>query len=618
MILPKRAPVSPRVVSPISGEALPLEDEIRRLLSAGHRGLVVLVGEPGAGKTTALRHLAAVLPLRAGVLLIDDRDPIDARADLVIRTSRKGQEVSPQAAYHLARWGDDDVIEYLLAVHRDRCASVTARLRREDRALCGGLPELWGAVLDCLARDETIPDGRTALSRRLEEWLLETHSPQRVRTACLDALVAPKGEDLGPSEQLAQQRLPEGLSRALRHRSVQVLLAARQIAGELRGEGDCPSLSLRLPRDLVQAVGAEVGGDRRCLDRLRGLLAGPPGPHAMAASILHAAGASWAPQPGCTPQLRGAWLDGVAWPGAALAGADLAGADLTAADLREADLRKAIADKAALGRSRLAGALLEGVLATEADLAGADLARVRADLAGFVAANLTGASLESAVLRDASLIGANLTEAVFHRADLTRADLSQAVLGGADFYGADLSGATLSGLALREAAWTGASFRKAELKGCDLEGLGLPGANFEGANLEGAHLTGCRMPGANLDGALLGGAGLGDVDWEGASLRGADLRGATFHMGSSRSGLVGSPIACEGSRTGFYTDDYEEQHYKAPEEIRKANLCGADLRGALLDGVDFYLVDLRGTLYDAEHEDHFRRCGAILHSRVEE
>ena len=107
-----------------------------------------------------------------------------------------------------------------------------------------------------------------------------------------------------------------------------------------------------------------------------------------------------------------------------------------------------------------------------------------------------------------------------------------------------------------------------------------------------------------------------DVDWQRASLRGADLTGASFHLGSSRSGLVGSPIACEGSKTGFYTDDFEEQHYKAPEEIRKANLCGADLRGAWLDGVDFYLVDLRGASYDAQQEQHFRRCGAILEARV--
>jgi len=49
-----------------------------------------------------------------------------------------------------------------------------------------------------------------------------------------------------------------------------------------------------------------------------------------------------------------------------------------------------------------------------------------------------------------------------------------------------------------------------------------------------------------------------------------------------------------------------------PEEIRKANLCGADIRGAKIDNVDFYLVDLRDARFDADQEKHFRRCGAIL------
>jgi hypothetical protein len=83
-----------------------------------------------------------------------------------------------------------------------------------------------------------------------------------------------------------------------------------------------------------------------------------------------------------------------------------------------------------------------------------------------------------------------------------------------------------------------------------------------------------------------------------------------------RIGLVNSPIACEGSRTGFYTDELYEQEFKSPEEIRKANLHGADLRGAKIDNLDFYLVDLRGALYTADQEAHFRRSGAILESRI--
>jgi uncharacterized protein YjbI with pentapeptide repeats len=117
---------------------------------------------------------------------------------------------------------------------------------------------------------------------------------------------------------------------------------------------------------------------------------------------------------------------------------------------------------------------------------------------------------------------------------------------------------------------------------------------------------------AERRGADLRNTGLADVEWEGADLRDADLRGASFHMGSTRSGLVGSAIPCEGSKTGFYTDDYQDREFKNPAEIRKANLCGADLRGAKIDDVDFYLVDLRGALYSDRQREHFLRCRAIL------
>ena len=77
-------------------------------------------------------------------------------------------------------------------------------------------------------------------------------------------------------------------------------------------------------------------------------------------------------------------------------------------------------------------------------------------------------------------------------------------------------------------------------------------------------------------------------------------------------GLVGSTIPCEGSKTGFYTDDFGDREFANPEDIRKANLCGADLRGARVKGVDFHLVDLRRARYTPAQERYFRRCGAIL------
>ena len=105
-------------------------------------------------------------------------------------------------------------------------------------------------------------------------------------------------------------------------------------------------------------------------------------------------------------------------------------------------------------------------------------------------------------------------------------------------------------------------------------------ADFSQAHMENALLTASSMHGANFQGAVLRGCGLADIDWEGADLREADFRGSTFHMGSTRSGLVGSDLPCEGSRTGFYTDDYHDREFKDPRDIRKASLCNADLRAA--------------------------------------
>ena len=165
---------------------------------------------------------------------------------------------------------------------------------------------------------------------------------------------------------------------------------------------------------------------------------------------------------------------------------------------------------------------------------------------------------------------------------------------------------------LKLAALNCTTFREARVIECDLEGVEVTDAVFERTSFLNSDLAGSVLARANLRGAWFYGAGLADVRWENADLRGADFKGASFHTGSSRSGLVNSVIASEGSRTGFYTDDYDDRDYKPPEEIRKACLCGADLRGAKVADTDFYLVDLRGARYTADQAAHFKRCGAIL------
>lgn len=634
----------PRVRS-AEGSTTLLEDELNALRQAGATGFVSLLGPPGSGKTTALEHLAAVLPADADVCLLDcpNVESLNKAGDnrLVLYTvpnigavphqatyllvapevyaavERAVQGAVPhQATYHLAPWTRDDVIEYLLGRHKDRCASVMSRLKPADDGLLQGLPDLWAIVLEQLAGDETLRDTRQALDRYLAAHLPDTDLQERGRSVCLNAL-ATLGEGIRRSvEELVKPGFVAGLLRVLRHRCVQVLLATERVAADLRGEADCDFLATRLPRDLIEAVAAEVAGDGRALAHLDRLLAGPPWSHAMAASLRYAADPTWVPAPGSLTALAGAYLSDVPWLGVKLPHANLCEADLSFASLGGADLTAMCADKATFRNADLHGACLEQCQASEADFRSANLTRARAQKPHFASANLEGANFDEAFLRHAVFVGARLSMATFRRTDLAWANLSDADIKGADFAGAYLVGARLAGLVLRETHFQGADFTQAVLTGCDLEGMELPAAHFIYALLDDALLTGSIMPGADFSFADLREARLAEIDWEGACLRGADLRGATFHMGSSRSGLVGSPIACEGSRTGFYTDDYDEQPFKSPEEIRKANLCRADLRGANIDDVDFYLVDLRGARLTDNQEQHARRCGAILEARV--
>ncbi len=613
MLTPKRGLVRPRVVAAEGGEPLLLEDHVRWFAEGGARGHVAVLGPPGSGKTTALQHLAAVLPTGADVAFRDnvvEYLPWPVSSGLLIYSTEEPQIGPLLATCRLLPWTRDDLIEYLLAAHKDHCRSVMSRILPSDFSLLQGVPDLWQIVLEELARDDALPNARSALNRYLRNQLQDTDVVERARSACLNALAGRDGE------RPERPGFAPELVRVLRHPAAQLLLAAERLAADLESDADCDWLARRLPRDLVRSAAVLISDNVRVLNRLRTFMDGPEWGHATAASLLHAADPGWVPSGERTIRLAGAYLDRAAWPGVRLARVRLDAADLGQADLSGADLTNGHAQSANLSRARLCEARLDGLDATGADLTGTDLTAARAERVCFQGANLRGACLESAALTDSVFADADVREAVFRGARLTGANFKGAKVRGADFASANLTGACLQDLRLREAVLDGACFEEADLRGCDLEYVELPGANFVGAKLTGAVLTGSRMPNAEFRRAFLMHTGLADVDWEGADLRGADLSGATFQAGTCRSGLVGSPIACEGSRTGFYTDDYEDRSFKPPEEIRKANLCGADLRGANLTDVDFYLVDLRGALYNPKWELHFRNCGAILGARV--
>jgi len=400
-----------------------------RFIAEGTPRVIVLRGAPGSGKTTALRHLAAVLPSDAPVHLADDV-PTDGPGEIGQRGILVCAAAGPRSewplgvdTYELAPWGTDELIEYLLAVHKDCCASVMRRLGDEEDDLFQVLPDLWQVVLDRLAADADLPDARAALHCYLSGLVCDTDLVARAGSACLNNLVTPPEDALELLAHLARPGFEQALLRVLRHPPVQVLLAVERMTADLHGDGACDFLAHRLPRYLVEHLRRAIRHDDRAHEHLRRLLAGPPWSHAMAASLLHALDPTWVPGVPL-PMLAGAYLEGACWPGASLADACLMEADLTGADLRRASCPRANLRQAQLGGAQLAEAWLEKADLSGADLAGAVLTGVRAAGICFDQTLLAGACLEDAVLRAASFQHADLRGALFLGADLTGASWS--------------------------------------------------------------------------------------------------------------------------------------------------------------------------------------------------
>ncbi|HJQ80457.1 MAG TPA: pentapeptide repeat-containing protein [Lacipirellulaceae bacterium] len=617
-VIPNFAVVRPRVVAAGTDEPRPLDEVVSELTDELASGLVRITGPCGSGKSSALAYLAAVFGGNNHLIFLDEpsQDELDRcpQNALIVATMPRG--ASRGLELRLEPWGQDELIEYLLAKRPDACSSVIQRLGAA--ANWQWPPELAAVVLDRFIADETLMDPIDALVRHVYEQLPKPKQRDAAARFCL-SLLTPNSKELEAAiKKLAKTECPPAIRKLLRHERLQVPLAADQIVGALT-TGDYSDLERPLPRNPVEEVGRRCRANAMAMDTLRALLSARRKKSAepMAASILHAADPSW------RPERRGRqWnLVGATFCGANWAEVNLAGAEIGACDLANANLESAVFDNAFAIGIRFTGARLIAASLIHVNASGASFAGANLEGARLANAKLIGANFVNANLNDAALMRAQLGQADLSSASLRKADLSHAVLVGSILVDADMSDAVLfqadlSGTDLRRACLDGARFKNAILKEVQLEDVRVMRAQFPNADLRRGHLTGSILPGVDFSKADLRSAGLGEIDWEGADLRGANLKGATFHMGSSRSGLVGSPIACEGSKTGFYTDDLEDLNFKRPEEVRKANLRGADLRGVKADGVDFYLVDLRDAKLDPALREQAGQTGAILEDLV--
>jgi uncharacterized protein YjbI with pentapeptide repeats len=613
-VSPAFAAVRPRVSVPGSDEPRLLDEVVAELIEDYPTGILRIAGGCGAGKTTALAHLAAVFAHEPRFQFLDEPTQSEietcSEGTLIVVAMPLGAGRGIELV--LEPWGKDELIEYLLTNHPDACASVISRLGASANS--SWVPEVACAMLDSLVANRSLQGPMAAIAQYVNARLAKRKQWVAAAQFCLAMLVVRSQELERVASKLAKSSCPTIVRKLLRHQFAQLPLAAQYVYTALL-DGDDSVLTSRLPYELVQLVGGQCRENTAAIDRLLKILSRQraSSAHAMAASILLIADPTWRPEKQHQAwQLSGGVFRGAKWSKIDLSGAQLRGCDFSNADLSSAILDGAFAAEACFDGANLRGASLMRISANQAQFRHACLERARLPNAWFAKADFYQANMAGA-----ALMMADLSDAVLSAAVLKRADLSQARLVGAQFEDADLEDAVLrraqlSGVDLRQARLDGASFEYAVLKAAQLEDVQIVNAKMRGANLDGAHLTGSSLHGADLRDAELVAAGLAEINWESANLRGANLRNATFHLGSSRSGLVGSPIACEGSRTGFYTDDTEDLSFKRPDEVRKANLRGADLRRANLTNVDFYLVDLRQAQLDAAQREQARQTGAIL------
>jgi uncharacterized protein YjbI with pentapeptide repeats len=617
MVVPTNAIVRPRVVVRNSRESRLLEEVIADVVEEFPPGVVWVVGGPGSGKTTAVAHLAALFASDERLTFLDEPTPDEVErvcgsALVVAATSSPSGQSG--LILRLQPWGVDDLVEYLLAAANDACQSVIGRLGRA--ANWSWTPELACLVLDHFVVDPVVADPAVAIMSELKSLLPNPRDFANAAEYCLATLVGEAFVVDSTRIELAKIHSPRNIVKLLRHSRVQLPLAAERLVTVISTQELPHHLLRRLPRELVELVGQRCRCDSAALHRLHDLLASPgvSSTHSMAASILSIAEPTWRPANSALSRCHFSegLFHGVDWKAVDLARSELRKADFSSANLENANLEEADATTARFQGANLRNARLIGIRASHADFRQANLAGTRLSLAELAHAQFAGANLSGAVFVKADLSAADLSEANFTKADLCGAKLIGAVLVESDFTDAKLDGAHLDQADLRRAVLQGACFDSAFMTHAQMEDVVIHHARFKGARLQYAHLTGSMLYTADFRGASLAFAHLAEVDWPLADLSGADLRGASFHMGSSRSGLVGSPIACEGSKTGFYTDEREEMYFKRPEEIRKANLRGADLRGARIEHVDFYLVDLREARLDPAQIVQARQTGAIL------
>lgn len=610
---PKQPP--PRVLA--TDGSIPLDFALRLHMGNRRNGAILIRGGPGSDLVAASELLCREFRGRPDVHVSDEHL---SNPDLLFHLKGWAIDVGCPlagriytATFDLAPWSTDEIIEHVLATYPQKAKSILGRILPTPEPSFDGIPLLWRTVIDVLATLESIKTPSDALDEFLRVRIGDrpgTEDEARFHLqsdAPHDTWPRWSEQDLAGLRQSDVEllRCPPVLDRVALKSVIRLFNDAHRAA----------EMHLKLPAHLAAAAGRYAATTPAWRAKLWASLQYHLSLSAAAAASILTYSGVWWPPPTLAQDFIGAHLAGIAWPGRDLRGHVFDRADLSGANLEQAMLQDLSFREAKLMQARLRAAHLTGARFDYACLDGAILAEVIAPEARFADASLIRAVLDHAQVDWGNFNFANLTGASLVGATLHSTSLRRAVLTDADCTSTGFCRASIWKVDFRTATLDRASFRDAVIQSSNLEGIRADELNAFGARFECCDFTSSDLRRPDFRGTRFEGCGLAEVSWVGADLREAIFDNCTFHAGSSRSGLVGTPLASEGTRTGFYTDEATEQGFKSPDEIRKADLRGADLRGARLNDLDLYLVDLRGAKLDPATYDWARRCGAILHAR---
>ncbi|MEQ1826870.1 MAG: pentapeptide repeat-containing protein [Pirellula sp.] len=614
---------SPRLVKFRECSFIRARDAIETLLAESGHNLCVQLN--GFGAVTAGEILGSAFRNESRVRFVTNSKETIQSKDAMLSTGEQrivitSSQCSIENSTNLellrwSCWDQDDVIAFMLEQSPEKCNSVVSRLQANHYTAIGNDCEIWSLLLERMCHDLSSVD--EMLWRLFYEEVSRRNPSSRfgfrkdhenrmlARLAHKQLYVKSFVEqwehvDLGLPLYARLAALPSNFSR----------LIAQHVASSVIERGRLKYLRLLFAPTVIERIAQELRAQPKALACLAKHFRNPWS--STIAAILNQTDKTWKPKLVSKLSFTLSYLPRIDWSGSVIEGCSFKQCDLSTSELSNSKL----------DGTKMIHCHVEGGMWSKLACVNCNFTKCAMNLLDgtcIVVRNslwdeceLCETRWEDAEVQNARFIRCDLSEADFSRARVVESLYERCILVDTDFRHSNLERSVFRSCDMRLCKIDCCNFRSAYLSNANLEDNEIRLADFAKADLSGSNWSGSRCVSVSFAYATLAQSKLADIQWIGCDLRGADLRGALFHYGSTRCGMVGSPYPSHGTRTGFYTDPMEELYYKDPEAVRKAAIIDSDLRGANIEGVNLYLVDLRGSQLDPWQREQATAMGAIL------